>query len=293
MILSILIPVYNYCCVSLVKDLYMQAENCGLEYEILVADDGSTDASSIARNKAIDTLPHSRFHIIGENHGRAWIRNWLANHARGETLLFIDSDAEVRSGDFLSAYLPYMDGKSVVCGGIVHPDKLPSPGVSLRYGYEKTMEPKFTARERSKHPYANLRTFNFMMPRRVALSHPFDASITLYGYEDTLLGSRLQASGIPVVHIDNPLVNADIEDNARFLAKTEESMHSLYELRTVMADHSRLLAHYASLQRFCLVRPVKWGFSLFRSLLRKQLTGPTPSVFLFQVYKLGYYCSLT
>lgn len=293
MILSILIPVYNYCCVSLVRDLCKQAEECGFEYEILVADDGSTDSVVIARNRAIDRFPNSRFHAIAENHGRAWIRNWLASKARGESLLFIDSDARICSGSFLSAYRPFMVGESVVCGGIIHPDKLPSPDVSLRYCYEKTMEPKFTAPERRKHPYANLRTFNFMMPRKVALSHPFDESITLYGYEDTLLGSRLQADGIPVVHIDNPLINGDIEDNARFLAKTEESMHSLYALRDGMANHSRLLQHYATLERFRLVRAMKWGFSLLRPLLRKQLTGAHPSVFLFQLYKLGYYCSLT
>ncbi len=292
MILSILIPVYNYCCVSLVKELHAQAENCGLEYEILVADDGSTDPSSIARNSVIDTFPHSRFLCIGENHGRAWIRNWLAGHAQGESLLFIDSDARVCSQNFLSAYRPYMGGSSVVCGGIVHPDRLPSPHVSLRYENEKAKKPRISARERSRHPCAKLRTFNFMMPRRVALSHPFDPSITLYGYEDTLLGSRLQAAGIPVIHIDNPLVNADIEDNARFLAKTEESMHSLHGLRTQMEGHSRLLSHYALLERLCLVRPARWVFSLLRTRLRRQLTGPNPSVHLFHLYKIGFYCTL-
>lgn len=292
MILSILIPVYNYGCLRLVKNLCRQAENCGLEYEIIVADDGSTDAESLGENRTIGSLPHARFCELGENHGRAWIRNWLTRQACGQSLLYIDSDAQVCNPDFLKNYRPFMGTEKVVCGGIIHPDRLPSPDVSLRYNYEKKMEPHFVAAERTKHPYANLRTFNFMMPRDVALSHPFDESITLYGYEDTMLGGWLQADKVPVVHIDNPLINGDIETNARFLAKTEESMHSLYNLRREMADHSRLLSHYRSLERFRLVGMAKCLFSLFRPLLRRQLLGTHPSVLLLQLYKLGYYCTL-
>jgi hypothetical protein len=57
MILSILIPVYNYNCVALVKALQQQAENCNIDYEILVGDDGSDNAVTLSQNREINAIP--------------------------------------------------------------------------------------------------------------------------------------------------------------------------------------------------------------------------------------------
>lgn len=292
MILSILIPVYNYNCVALVKALQQQAENCNIDYEILVADDGSDNAAIVCQNREINAIPHSHYHEMGKNHGRSWIRNWLVSQSQGEFLLFIDSDAEVCNAHFIGNYLRYVEKGAAICGGILHPEENFSPSRRLRYRYEKAMEPCFTAERRNQHPYANLRTFNFMMPREVALTHPFDESITLYGYEDTLLGSQFEKEGIKVVHIDNPLINADIEENLRFLEKTEESMLSLYQLKDKMRNHSRLLASYEKIKRFKLDVLLRILFPLLRPLLKWHLTGNHPSVIAFQFYKLAYYCTL-
>lgn len=292
MILSILIPVYNYNCVALVKALQQQAENCNIDYEILVADDGSDNAVTLSQNREINTIPHSTYHETGKNHGRSWIRNWLVSQSQGEFLLFIDSDAEVCNAHFIGNYLRHVEKGAVICGGILHPEENPSPSRRLRYRYEKTMEPCFTAERRNQHPYANLRTFNFMMPREVALTHLFDESITLYGYEDTLLGSQFEKEGIKVVHIDNPLINADIEENLKFLKKTEESMLSLYQLKDKMRNHSRLLASYEKIKRFKLDVLLRILFPLLRPLLKWHLTGNHPSVIALQFYKLAYYCTL-
>ena len=292
MILSILIPVYNYNCVALVKALQQQAENCNIDYEILVADDGSDNAAIVCQNREINAIPHSHYHEMGKNHGRSWIRNWLVGQSQGEFLLFIDSDAEVCNAHFIGNYLRHVEKGAVICGGILHPEENFSPSRRLRYRYEKAMEPCFTAERRNQHPYANLRTFNFMMPREVALTHPFDESITLYGYEDTLLGSQFEKEGIKVVHIDNPLINADIEENLRFLEKTEESMLSLYQLKDKMRHHSRLLASYEKIKRFKLDVLLRILFPLLRPLLKWHLTGNHPSVIALQFYKLAYYCTL-
>jgi hypothetical protein len=154
------------------------------------------------------------------------------------------------------------------------------------------MEPCFTAERRNQHPYANLRTFNFLMPRELALTHPFDESITLYGYEDTLLGGMFEKEGIKVVHIDNPLINADIEENLRFLKKMEESMHSLYQLKDKMRHHSRLLTSYEKIRRLKLDTLLRFVFPLLRPMLTWHLTGKQPTVIALQFYKLAYYCTL-
>ncbi len=87
--LSILIPTYNNVCIELVRSLQAQAsllsspsesssESSDFKYEILVADDGSTDKATIEGNRIINTLPHCRYMEREKNVGRAVIRNFLA-----------------------------------------------------------------------------------------------------------------------------------------------------------------------------------------------------------------------
>ena len=127
MILSILIPVYNYNCVALVKALQQQAENCNIDYEILVADDGSDNAAIVCQNREINAIPHSHYHEMGKNHGRSWIRNWLVGQSQGEFLLFIDSDAEVCNAHFIGNYLRHVEKGAIICGGIYIPRKILLP----------------------------------------------------------------------------------------------------------------------------------------------------------------------
>lgn len=158
--LSILIPTYNYDCTHLVKDLQQQAEQIGINYEIIVADDASPITIYRERNREIDTLPHCRFIELPENVGRARIRNRLADEAQYTWLLFMDADAEVISPTFIIKYLHAVtDTTAVICGGLCHADNLPSPEVSLRYAYEKRADKQRAAYYRKKSPYAHFITF--------------------------------------------------------------------------------------------------------------------------------------
>ena len=89
--LSILIPTYNDVCMPLATSLQRQAETLGTNYEIIVADDGSTDQDTILQNRSINSLPHCRYVERKENVGRAAIRNFLANEASHPFLVFIDA----------------------------------------------------------------------------------------------------------------------------------------------------------------------------------------------------------
>ena len=79
--ISILIPTYNHACVELVHAIQQQASLLPISYEIIVADDGSTLASTIQGNRAINEYTNSRYIECPENVGRAAIRNYLLTSA--------------------------------------------------------------------------------------------------------------------------------------------------------------------------------------------------------------------
>ena len=88
--ISVIVPVYNVeqylnqCVDSIVKQTYQ-------ELEIILIDDGSTDASGSLCDKW--GKKDSRISVIHQsNHGLCAARNVGLNHARGEYITFIDSD---------------------------------------------------------------------------------------------------------------------------------------------------------------------------------------------------------
>lgn len=290
MTISFLIPTYNYDCTALVRELCRQADEAGVDYEVLVADDASTDAEVAHALTDVGNMPHCRLVRGAKNVGRAAIRNRLMQEARGAYLLFMDSDAGVCAPDFVKRYLEAAVPDCVVCGGIRHPESCPSADRSLRWRYEKTAERRFTAEARSQRPYDAFRTFNFLIPRSVMVAAPFDENFRRYGYEDVLLGRRLQEMGVPVVHIDNALMNMDIETNETFLRKTEEANGTLCDFYDLLRHHSGIIRCYERLERLRLAAGVSRLFGWLKPMLRRQLLGQRPSVFLFGCYKLGDFC---
>jgi len=290
--LSILIPTYNQDCTKLVLNLDDQCKQSCIEYEILVIDDGSSDKKALAANRKLVDVPTCHFIELGHNQGRSYVRNRLVKHSHGEYLLFVDSDAVVCRSDFITNYLRHLPSKAVICGGIIHPDSLPSWRQSLRFMYEKKCESIFTVENRNQRPYQNFRTFNVLLPREVAISHPFNEAILNYGYEDTLLGKNLEHDGVKVLHIDNPLMNGDIETNLTFIRKTEESLRTLKQFETQIRGCSTLIDYYDKLQAKHLTYLVSAAFYVSYIPIWLNLMSRWPNFKLFQFYKLGYYCSL-
>lgn len=290
--LSILIPTHNYVCLTLVADLQRQAEALGVPYEIIVADDGSTDAWIVEQNQAISTLPHCSVLSQRPNIGRAAIRNLLASHARYSHLLFMDSDGEVRSEDFLRRYVDSAS-HDVVCGGIIHSERCPSSAQRLRWRYEKAAEPRFSAVARQRAPYAAFRTFCFMIKAEVfGRTGGFDERIRRYGFEDVLFGHRLQQIGAQIHHIDNPLQNGDIETSDVYLRKVEESLCTLHDFSDEIGDESRQIRFMARLDRWHLTAFCHLLSRPLLPLLRRQLLSQHPAMPCLALYKVLFLLSL-
>lgn len=288
MILSVLIPTYNFDCSRLVRDLSRQLPE---ESEIVVGDDGSTEPESLVGLRAIKDIPQLRLWRAPRNLGRAMIRNRLVEMAQGEWLLFLDSDAQVCSDRFISTYLDNLE-TDVVCGGTTSLKACPSPEVSLRFRYESRYWKDSAAKVRSQKPYASFTTFNFMVRRKVFETIRFHEALKGYGHEDTLFGKELERNGMTVRHIDNPMVHAGLDRNEEFLRKTEEAMRSLRTMDAIIEDGSRLSVLRSRLERWHLtglIRGFHWIASPFEEW---QLRSSRPSLHVFALYKLGYYISL-
>lgn len=289
--LSILIPTYNDLCVKLVSDLRQQAETLGIMYEILVGDDGSTDATAVSKNKEIEQWQFCQYMIQPQNMGRAAIRNLLARKAHYDRLLFIDSDMTVVRTDFISKYVSLEDA-NVIDGGVSIGGDVDALKSNLRYRYEKASEQEHTVEKRQQNPYRDFHTANFLIRRELMLSHPFDERFRYYGYEDVLFGKQLKADGIKIRHIDNPLGFNTFESNPSFIAKTEEGLHTLHTFRQELRGYSRLLTFIEDIHIPLILSLIRCWHRLFGKWERRNLCGGHPSLRLFSLYKIGYYLTI-
>ena len=286
--ISVLIPTYNQPCLELVSQLQTQLEQAAVAYEIIVADDGSTDERTVETNFGIATLVHCQYIVRKENAGRAAIRNFLAQEAQYELLLFIDSDMSLVDDQYIRRYLA-ADCDSVLDGGVrIVGDEDEWRG-NLRYLYEKAEEPHHTAPERQRTPYQHLHTANLLIRRELMLKYPFDERFRHYGYEDVLLGKTLRRHRVAIRHIDNPLGFSTFEANADFVAKTEEGLRTLYEFREDLRGYSRLLTLVSGIHIPLVKSMIRWMHRLAGPAVRRNLCSTHPRLFLFKLYKLGYY----
>ena len=299
-------------------DFLHLARREGLEVEIIVADDASTIPLTWAQQFSVD----KRFHLLHflKNQGRARTCNRLAEAAHAPWLLIVDCDAQIPPTFSLLAYLratqpssfpsaistsvSIVDGFAadlppaflVVCGGLRHPETLPTPNVTLRYRYERHADLRRNASFRSQHPYAQFSTFSLLIQRTTFLEVRFDESCTDYGHEDTLFGYQLEQRRIPIRHIDNPVVNGDVEENAEFLHKTVEAVENLAEIYDRMWEDQRfcesvkLLSTYSRVRRMGLQGVVYFFFKMFKTPMENHfVSGKGISLKQFSFYKLGLF----
>ena len=288
--LSILIPCYNCQCVELVKGLVTQCEDIeGLHYEVIVADDGSTDKHLCLLNEELLNLEHVRYITREKNIGRACIRNFLVQQATYEWVLFVDSDLSIIREDYILSYIQ-LDSTFLVAYGSYEVGN--ENTTNLRYLYEKDAAPKHTMEQRKLHPYHHLHTANLMMKRTTALTYPFDERFKRYGFEDVLLGKKLQEHNVRIAQINNPLLFDHFETNDSYMEKTEEALQTLYTFRNELSGFSSLLTFNYHLRKWGLHYLILFIFQQKRRKWRTILCGERPNLKLYIIYKLGYFISL-
>ena len=288
--LSVLIPAYNCNCLPLVEQLLPLLQSDVNAYEVIVSDDATTNPEIIKANEAINQLPGCRYILKTENAGSAANRNYLGAISQYPLLLFLDCDISIPDRSFLKQYLSTpMDG--VVNGGISIIDDV-QLHQNLRYRYEKAEIPSHTAVMRQANRYQHFRSTNFMITRSAFEKCPFDERFTRSGYEDVLYGKMLKQQHINVVHIDNPVLMTKFENNPDYVTKIERSLRTLYTFRNELRGYSRLLTLVSGIHLSIVRNLIRLWHQVFKKAERRNLCGSRPSLWVFKLYRLGYFLSL-
>ena len=289
--ISVCIPIYNFHVAALMDRLTDQVEKLPVPCEIIAIDDDSSEAYKELNEKSCSGHTYIQ---LDKNIGRAKIRNLFLEYATYDHLLFLDCDALIVFDEFLLTYVNAIKqgGHSVICGGRIYPDHCPERKKRLRwkYGIYKESQPLST---RVLSPNKSFMTNNFLIHKKILQDVKFDERITEYGHEDTLFGYRLKKRGIQITHMDNPILNGDIEDNVTYLKKTEEGIVNLiHVLQYVKYDDDfiqdvALLRFHQKVVAKNLKGVIETLFICFKPLLFFLLAKGYINLRLFDFYKLG------
>ena len=195
MFVSVVIPTYNRRPIleKCLDALERQRFEGGLDqYEVVVVDDGSTDGTPAWLREDVGRFPHVR--LVEQQHGGpAEGRNRGVDHAKGDVIVFIDSDLVVTES-FLACHVKALQRSweqrgNRLCftyGAVVNTANFADP----------TSE-RHKLRDLS---WAYFATGNVAIDRGVLeRSGLFDCSFRLYGWEDLELGERLRRMGVALI----------------------------------------------------------------------------------------------
>ncbi|MEO1094711.1 MAG: glycosyltransferase family 2 protein [Cyanobacteria bacterium J06638_28] len=199
MFFSVVIPTYNRKpilekCLRAMEQQQLPAGSPVKGYEIVVVDDGSTDGTVAWLQEEATAYPHVR--LFEQDHkGPAIARNFGVKEAKGDTIIFIDSDLVVledflhhHGTELLKAYQAKGDDRVFTYGRVVNTCNFDQP----------TSEP-FKVTDYSQAFFA---TGNVAIARHwLEEAGLFDTQFQLYGWEDLELGVRLKNLGLSLVKV--------------------------------------------------------------------------------------------
>ena len=291
--LSILIPTYNYNVIPLVLDLQKQCLECNIIFEILVFDDGSK--LFLDENKKINSIENCRFEVLEKNIGRSAIRNLLAKKAKFNSLLFLDADTIPIDNHFIKNYISQInEDEKVVYGGIKYQKEKPKKNKVLRWKYGNLRE-ALSVEKRRENPYLSLLTLNFLIHKTVFKKVSFNETIPNLRHEDTLFSYNLKQQKIKILHIENPVFHLGLDDFEVAIKKENESILGLKYLidhELLPTDYVRLSKIAAKIEKLKLNFAFAFFYKITKPYFLKNIASNNPSLFIFDLYRLGNLCNL-
>ncbi len=196
MFLSIVIPTYNR--QPILEKCLRALENQQLtdqiitDYEIVLVDDGSTDGTLEWLQIHQAEFPHVVAHVQ-DHQGPAAARNLGVNQARGDTIIFIDSDLVVTE-NFLQSHATTLIAEEKN----LQSDRLFTYGAVINTcSFENPTAEPYKITDFSAAYFA---TGNVAIAKKwLEQAGLFDPRFQLYGWEDLELGVRLKKLGLKLI----------------------------------------------------------------------------------------------
>ena len=196
MFFSVVIPTYNRKpilekCLSALENQVLRAGGGVEGYEVVLIDDGSTDGTVDWIRKSAPQLVHVKLYEQ-DHQGAAIARNFGVQQAKGDTVIFIDSDLVVLD-DFLQQHADALlrayarkDERVFTYGRVVNTCNFDDPTSEL---YKVT-----------DYSRAFFATGNVAIAKKWLIEAGlFDTQFTQWGWEDLELGVRLKNMGLSLV----------------------------------------------------------------------------------------------
>lgn len=291
--LSILIPTYNYNAFPLAQELEKQVLALNIPFELICMDDGSSSPLN-KENQKINLLTNCKFVEGKTNLGTLACRKSLATQAKYSWLLFLDADVMPKKDNFLDEYLKTVSqNPDVTFGGIAYVDSNTESSKTLRWTYGINREQK-SIEERNKRPYASFISGCFLIKKSLLLDITENMLLKGYGL-DILFSYQLKNSEAKILHINNPVIHLGLDTNEAYLKKSKRAVDVLYYLsknNLIPTNYTSLLSHYNILKKLRIKSLFGKFITAFNKPIEANITGKKPNLFLFDLYRLGYLCSL-
>lgn len=233
MLLSILIPVYNWDISTLVTRLHRQCMQLPnpQEVEIIIVDDGSI--SKYSNSSVTKQFSGVTYKELDQNQGRSVVRNCLIDIALGKYVLFLDADMLPDQKEFVETYSNLAkNGVEVVCGGLSYQQYDPPAGSDSFHVYKSMKTEALPAALRNKTPWRYIFTSNILIRRDILDTVRFDPRFTAYGFEDIEWGMRLNKS-FEVTHIDNTCSHMGVMHKNKVFARMREAVENHFLFYTL------------------------------------------------------------
>jgi glycosyltransferase involved in cell wall biosynthesis len=169
------------------------------QYEIIVVDDGSTDATQEMVKSKMESKVSLRY-LYQKQQGPHFARNLGIEKARGEIIIFVDSDI-FTPPNFISEHVKFHQkfGEVVVSGPTVRTDRLDNAFADISRRKVKKLLFDFSG--------PSFITSNLSIPRKFLISAGgFDEEFTGFGWHDWELGLRLRKLGLKAKRNINTIV---------------------------------------------------------------------------------------
>ncbi|WP_172461706.1 glycoside hydrolase family 99-like domain-containing protein [Dyella jiangningensis] len=260
---TILVPVYNHLTTTLecLASIAETARDAGPSFEVLIADDASTDESA----RVLGAIPHVRIVSQPENLGFLRNCNAASKFAKGRLLVLLNNDVQVTKG-WLSALVACIDGSAdigAVGPRIAYPNGwLQEAGTTLHADGTSEMVGLNDLPDLPRYSYE--RDVDYcsgacLLVRREDFERlgGFDETFAPAYCEDSDLSMRLRAEGKRIVYCPNATV-------LHHLSRTSDGLESDYKLRCISTNLAKFTSRWrAELDRMDDVRTIAFYLPQF------------------------------